>query len=206
MVSPDIPSGKATFKGNVTLVGEPPYTERGFVFSTLPEPTIYDNKIVANGSGQEGVYSIFATNLPTTTYYVRAYATSSDGTAYGEQKMVECEWIEIPSKGIAVQRQDIGSGTYDSVKSMCENSTIGGYTDWRLPTIDELMVLYNNRKMIGGFDTTLYGEYWSSSSSYIKLSPYTSDFCNYIISFNSGDKSYKLPSNSSRGRAVRTLK
>lgn len=201
VVNPDISAGKATFRGNVTFVGEPPYIERGFVFSTLPEPTINDNKIVANGSGQEGVYSIFATNLPTTTYYVRAYATSSDGTAYGQQKTVTDEWIEIPTAGIAVQREDIGFGDFDSVKSMCENSTIGGYTDWRLPTIDELMVLYNNREMIGGFFTdksSLHHDYWSS---YREGNDY------YGISFASGGIFYTPQYFIARSaRSVRTLK
>ncbi len=160
VVNPDISAGKATLRGNVIFAGDPPYTERGFVFGTLPEPTINDNKIEANGSGQTGTYSIFATNLPTTTYYVRAYATSPDGTAYGEQKIIESEWIEIPSRGIAVQTKDIGSRDWDSVNSMCKNSTVGGYTDWRLPTIDELAVLYNNKEMIGGFSKD---DYWSSS-------------------------------------------
>lgn len=194
---PDISAGEATFRGNVTFAGDPPYTERGFVFSTLPEPTINDNKKVANGSGQTGIYSIFVTNLPTTTYYVRAYATSPDGTVYGEQKTVASEWIEIPSRGIAVQKNDVGKGDYKSVKSMCENSTLGGYTDWRLPTIDELMVLYNNREMIGGFSAT---RYWSSSS--------ISDinYYYYYIDFKDGNKNSIDWYYTYNARAVRTLK
>ncbi|MDE7455087.1 MAG: carboxypeptidase regulatory-like domain-containing protein [Prevotella sp.] len=199
VVDPDISAGKATFRGNVTFAGDPPYTERGFVFGTLPKPTINDNKKVANGSGQTGAYSIFATNLPTTTYYVRAYATSPDGTAYGEQKTISTEWIEIPSRGIAVQKKDLGEGNYSTAKSMCENSTVGGYTDWRLPTIDELMVLYNNREMIGGFIQSLYhdGTYWSST---IQNGYY------YYIDFYNGRKSYDNASNYRGIRAVRTLK
>ncbi|MDE5783960.1 MAG: carboxypeptidase regulatory-like domain-containing protein [Prevotella sp.] len=201
VADPDISAGKATFRGNVTFAGDPPYTERGFVFSTLPEPTINDNKKVANGSGQTGTYSIFATNLPTTTYYVRAYATSPDGTVYGEQKTIESEWIEIPSRGIAVQKTDVGYGNYETVKSMCENSTLGGYTDWRLPTIDELMVLYNNREMIGGFKKV---EYWSSSVD--SYSYYYDSYFYYYINFNNGRKNSTNPYNSYNARAVRTLK
>ena len=44
-----------------------------------------------------------------------------------------------------------------------------GRTDWRVPTKDELNVLFGNRAGIGGFDTTgsdPAGWYWSSSRIY----------------------------------------
>ncbi len=37
----------------------------------------------------------------------------------------------------------------------------GGYTDWYLPSRDELIKLYDNRDAIGGFDTS--EDYWTSS-------------------------------------------
>lgn len=40
----------------------------------------------------------------------------------------------------------------------------GGYTDWYLPTKDELYKLYLNRVVIGGFDLAS-GWYWSSSET-----------------------------------------
>jgi hypothetical protein len=36
----------------------------------------------------------------------------------------------------------------------------GGYSDWYLPSIDELNLLYLNRSLVGGF---VSGQYWSSS-------------------------------------------
>jgi hypothetical protein len=42
-----------------------------------------------------------------------------------------------------------------------------GHRDWRVPTKDELKLLYNNHDAIGGFDTSGvegFGWYWSSSS------------------------------------------
>jgi hypothetical protein len=39
----------------------------------------------------------------------------------------------------------------------------GGYSDWYLPSTDELYQMYLNRAAIGGFDTNPWGEYWSST-------------------------------------------
>mgnify|MGYP006076220239 FL=1 len=59
-------------------------TERGVCYSTSPNPTI-SNNIVLNGSGL-GPYSCNLTGLTgATLYYVRAYATNSTGTAYGNE-------------------------------------------------------------------------------------------------------------------------
>jgi hypothetical protein len=39
----------------------------------------------------------------------------------------------------------------------------GGYMDWYLPSRDELNLLYQNKDAVGGFATTGYPTYWSSS-------------------------------------------
>jgi hypothetical protein len=58
--------------------------------------------------------------------------------------------------------------------------TGGGYTDWYLPSKDELNKLYLNRVAIGGFISNSNGLYWSSSE--IQSNPYHSawlqDFSN----------------------------
>lgn len=191
----DISKGTATFRGEIVSAGSPAYTERGFVYSEMPNPTIYDEKIVANGAGVVSSYSKAVSNLPLSGYYVRAYAKSAGGVSYGEEQIVAPEWIEIPTAGIAVQCKDIGYGDWYSVKAMCENSTIGGFNDWRLPTKNELMTLYTNRDKIGGFTT---GYYWSSTMS----------GNNYLtcVNFANGANFGYYYSNKSYGRAVRTLK
>ena len=45
----------------------------------------------------------------------------------------------------------------------CLMSTRGGYTDWFLPTKDELTELYLQKDVVGGFTTATHGHYWSSS-------------------------------------------
>jgi uncharacterized protein (TIGR02145 family) len=75
----------ATCSGNVTSDGKATVTARGVCWSTSENPTVANSK-TTNGTGM-GTYTSNITGLsPNTTYYVRAYATNSEGTAYGEQK------------------------------------------------------------------------------------------------------------------------
>ncbi|NDV17028.1 T9SS type B sorting domain-containing protein [Muricauda sp. TY007] len=75
----------ATFSGNVTDDGGATVTERGFVYSTNPNPTTSDTKIQV-GSGT-GSFSDAVTGLSAeTTYYVRAYAINIEGTSYGSDE------------------------------------------------------------------------------------------------------------------------
>lgn len=70
--------------GNVTSNGGADVTVRGVCWSILPNPTIADN-ITTDGSGG-GVFISSMTNLISNTlYYVKAYATNSVGTAYGNE-------------------------------------------------------------------------------------------------------------------------
>ena len=70
--------------GEVVEEGSGKVTERGLCWSEEAEPTI-EGDHVAKGSGL-GVFSAILTNLkPGTNYHIRAYATSSVGTSYGEE-------------------------------------------------------------------------------------------------------------------------
>ena len=71
--------GKVTSEGNLDV------TARGVCWSTSPNPTIEDNK-TTDGTGTGSFISIIIGLTANTTYYVRAYATNSKGTAYGEEK------------------------------------------------------------------------------------------------------------------------
>jgi hypothetical protein len=68
--------------GDVTYDGGLTVSARGVCWNTSGDPTISDN-ITSDGDGT-GSYTSDITGLtPNTTYYVKAYATNSLGTAYG---------------------------------------------------------------------------------------------------------------------------
>ena len=70
--------------GNITDDGGLVVTARGVCWSTSPSPTLADAH-TSNGSGA-GSFSSYMTGLSmSTTYYVRAYATNSFVTVYGNQ-------------------------------------------------------------------------------------------------------------------------
>jgi len=83
----DIADVTATSGGNVTDDGGADVTARGVVWSETSGPTL-DNKTgsTSDGSGT-GTFTSSLTGLTLgTTYYVKAYATNSQGTSYGEEK------------------------------------------------------------------------------------------------------------------------
>lgn len=82
----NVTSSTATLNGTIVSVGDPTYTERGFVLAQTAQPTIGANIGVypCNVSGSL-TFSAEALNLtPTTTYYVRAYAINTLGVVYGD--------------------------------------------------------------------------------------------------------------------------
>jgi uncharacterized repeat protein (TIGR02543 family) len=80
--------------------------------------------------------------------------SGADGTAVGtgEQNTIDIE---------------TGCNTNGTAADICANLSLGGYTDWFLPSKDELNLMYTNLKVfgVGGFTDSYY---WSSSEIYVK--------------------------------------
>lgn len=70
--------------GNISNDGGSPITQRGVCYSTTPTPTTA-NTTVISGSGTGSFTCNLSGLIPNTTYYVRAYAINSAGTAYGNE-------------------------------------------------------------------------------------------------------------------------
>lgn len=79
-----ITTASAVTGGNVTNDGQLPITARGVAWGTAQNPTV-EGPHSTDGTGA-GEFSSNLTGLTDgTTYYVRAYATNSKGTAYGNE-------------------------------------------------------------------------------------------------------------------------
>lgn len=144
------------------------YTEIGFVYGTMPTPSLTNGaNVVSSTSVQLGDFSEDVNQLTTgTKYYFRAFARNGETAEYGNTIDFITEvpqYVLLPAAGLMVAKEDAGKFSWDGAMSACENSILSGYTDWYLPNKDELMVLYNNRNYIGGFIS--YGAYWSSTES-----------------------------------------
>ena len=93
----------------------------------------------------------------------------------------------------------------DRAAYLCFNLVCGGYSDWFLPSKNELNLMYENLKVsgVGGFAGSSYGNsyYWSSSEADALLSAYFAWFQNFYFGL-------QLPSgkpNTYRVRAVRAF-
>ena len=81
----NITNNSATSGGTVTASGGASVTARGVCWSTSPNPTTA-NSHTNNGTGTGSFVSQLTGLTANTFYYVRAYATNSVGTAYGNQQ------------------------------------------------------------------------------------------------------------------------
>ena len=93
-------------------------TERGFYWGTNAEPTEEDNKVVLENEVGHKTKALMGLT-PNTTYYVKAYATNSEGTSYSEvvsfttlETPVEYEYVDLglPS-GLKWATHNIGATT-----------------------------------------------------------------------------------------------
>ena len=88
----------AVASANITSAGTSGITQYGHCWSSGNQnPTTNDSKTQL-GSTAPTKYTSNLTNLsPGTTYYVRAYATSNDGTGYGEVKTFRTQDLQLPT-------------------------------------------------------------------------------------------------------------
>lgn len=197
----DIASTSVRFNGDLLSAGDPAFTEKGFVYGTMPTPALDDPSamsVIVPGLAV-GKYFVSVANLTTDTeYYVRAYARTTEGIQYGEIrtfKPTNPVVVVIKEMNLMVQKEDLGAFYWPDGKRACENSIVGGYTDWRLPTLDELLGIYLLKAVIGGFSAT---KYWSgtTNSGYY---PY------HYVDFGTGTSSTIGGSQRYQVRAVRTI-
>jgi len=112
----------------------------------------YQGGIIAylDSTGQHGLIAATADQSEGIQWYNGSYiVTGATGTAIGTG-------LTNTNTIIAAQ----GSGSYAA--SIARDYNGGGYTDWYLPSKDELNLLYENKTAIGGFPDNYY---WSSTEN-----------------------------------------
>lgn len=202
-----ISGNSASSGGSITSDGGAPILAKGVCWSTSANPTT-SNLTTNDGTGSNSFSSSITGLLPMTTYYARAYATNSAGTSYGnqisfttthaigesygggvifyidgtgqhgliaatsDQATSNIAWgcssnILSGADGTSVgsgqqNTNDIIAGCSESgiAARICSDLVFNGYSDWFLPSKDELSLMYNNKSSIGGFGSSYY---WSST-------------------------------------------
>ena len=179
----DITTTKAICGGNVTDDGGVLVTARGVCWSTTPNPTVADAH-TGDGTGINAFTSIMTRLTPATTYYVRAYATNSEGTAYGEEVTFTTTAASTTftcGDNLVVGDNSYITQQYGSQCWMTENLRNAGGSEhyswttaiqacpsgWHLPSREEWATLANyvdNNSSIDNYIPLFFeygsGEYW----------------------------------------------
>jgi len=104
--------------------------------------------------------------------------------------------------GLEWQDDVVGSSMlWEAAITQCEDLTLGGHSDWRLPNINELTSIVDRSKVnsaITGFaNTAQYSVYWSSTTyEYYKTRVWT-------VRFSTGSSSDYSKGNNNYVRCVR---
>ncbi|MFN6388824.1 MAG: DUF1566 domain-containing protein, partial [Bacteroidota bacterium] len=164
-----------TFTSNLTgLTGGTLYYVRAY--ATNAANTVYGDQISFTTLTPPPTYTIGQRALGGIIAYITGGGnTGTSGLVVTESNIsTSAQWGCSGNGGISgADGSAIGTGNQNTIDIMagcatagiaarlCGDLVQGGYSDWYLPSKDELSNLYLNRTAIGGFETNAY--YWSST-------------------------------------------
>ena len=173
----------ATSGGNITADGGSAVTARGVCWSTSANPTVTGDH-TTDGSGL-GTFTSSITGLSSSTlYHIRAYATTGNGTYYGDDKTFTtlCGIYTLPFT------ESFSGTTIPTCWSQVDNQ--GNGQVWQFGTITGQSP---NPALTGNYAYLNSDAYGSSSSQNADLVSPTlnlTDFTNVTLQFNHYFKSY----------------
>jgi len=169
----DITGVTAVSGGTVTNDGGLAVTARGVVWSNNQNPTITSNQgITIDGTGT-GNYTSNITGLnPSTNYYLRAYATNSIGTQYGNEQMFTTHTISW------FQKSDFAG----IVRSSAVGFSIGGK--------GYVGTGYNNSYSIYTHCTRDFWEYDPITNTWSQKADYAGGDLTNAVGFSIGNRGY----------------
>jgi hypothetical protein len=107
--------------------------------------------------------------------------------------------------GLTWSAEDVGGKrfTWEQAKAAVAALTLGGFTDWRLPTCDELLTLVDRSRYSPAIDTGAFPScrsdwYWTSTPA-----AYSPGGCAWVVGFYGGDADWVSHDGSLLVRAVR---
>jgi hypothetical protein len=106
----------ATGGGNVTSDGGASVTARGICWDTSINPNIVGGELTTDGTGTGSFISSLTDLSASTTYYVRAYATNSVGTSYGDNVSFTTSLGGISWNGVTITK--LNGVTVDKINGL----------------------------------------------------------------------------------------
>jgi hypothetical protein len=145
-----ITTGSLVTGGNITSDGGGSITARGVCWSTTTGPTISLSTKTSDGTGT-GIFTSNVTGLNTNTlYYIKAYATNSAGTTYGN---------EVTATTLS---QDIKNIVPDNILTIISNLGMPMYTGKTPPAIENFYKLSPNAL----FNSNISNDYAKGTTFY----------------------------------------
>ncbi len=123
-------------------------------------PSLYA-KVICLGDNQGGISDKYQDN------YV--YAVRGPSLTYGKYQDNGNGTVTDLMTGLMWQAMEVRSEKWEQALAYCNRMDLGGYTDWRLPTIKELSTLVDESRINPSINTTFFpatrsAAYWSSTT------------------------------------------